>query len=199
MFFENAEVLNNYDLIVVGNGLDAVIAAGSAAKSGKTVALVTESELLLSEISESLLGFVNQKSPLYELLLELGASPIKVGDEYHIPSGMGSKIALKYLCENNVNLFLKASPVALLTNANLVCGIVIATSTGDTAFSLNANGAIDFSNNFQLVCTLSAPIRNAAYERFITNPIICSKIDFNSGNIFSDILSATKSLALAFP
>lgn len=56
-------------------------------------------------------------------------------------------------------------------------GIIIATSTGDTAFSLNANGAIDFSNNFQLVCTLSAPIRNAAYERFITNPIICSKID----------------------
>ena len=56
-------------------------------------------------------------------------------------------------------------------------GIVIATTTGDTAFSLNANGAIDFSNNFQLVCTLETPIRNAAYERFITNPIICSKID----------------------
>ena len=55
-------------------------------------------------------------------------------------------------------------------------GIVIATSTGDTAYSLNSNGAIDFSRNFQLVCTLETPIRNAAYERFITNPIICSKI-----------------------
>lgn len=55
--------------------------------------------------------------------------------------------------------------------------IIIATSTGDTAYSLNANGSIDFSNNFQLVCTLEIPIRNAAYERFITNPIICSKID----------------------
>lgn len=56
-------------------------------------------------------------------------------------------------------------------------GITIATSTGDTAYSLNANGAIDFSNNFQLVCTLQTPIKNAAYERFITNPIICSKIN----------------------
>ena len=36
---------------------------------------------------------------------------------------------------------------------------------------------IDFSNNFQLVCTLETPIKNAAYERFITNPIICSRIN----------------------
>ena len=56
-------------------------------------------------------------------------------------------------------------------------GIVIATNTGDTAYSSSANGAIDFSNNRQLVCSLITPIRNAAYERFITNPIICSKID----------------------
>lgn len=55
--------------------------------------------------------------------------------------------------------------------------IIIATSTGDTAYSLNANGAIDFSNNFQLVRTLEIPINNAVYERFITNPIICSKIN----------------------
>ena len=56
-------------------------------------------------------------------------------------------------------------------------GIVVATSTGDTAYSSNANGAIDLSNNCQLVCSLITPIRNAAYERFITNPIICSKIN----------------------
>ena len=55
-------------------------------------------------------------------------------------------------------------------------GIVIATSTGDTAYSLNSDGAIDFSHNFQLVCTLETPIKNAAFERFITNSIICSKI-----------------------
>lgn len=55
-------------------------------------------------------------------------------------------------------------------------GIIIATNTGDTAYSMNAGGAIDFSNHFQLVCTLLTPNKNAAYERFITNPIICSKV-----------------------
>lgn len=57
------------------------------------------------------------------------------------------------------------------------CGINIATSTGDTGFSLNSNGAIDFSSNFQLVCTLENAITNATTERFIANPIICSKIN----------------------
>jgi len=55
-------------------------------------------------------------------------------------------------------------------------GIIIATSTGDTAHSANANGAIDLSNNCQLVCTPINPIRSAVYERFIPNPIICSQI-----------------------
>lgn len=55
-------------------------------------------------------------------------------------------------------------------------GIIIATNTGDTAYSMNAGGAIDFSNHFQLVCTLLTPNKNAAYERFTTNPIICSKV-----------------------
>lgn len=56
-------------------------------------------------------------------------------------------------------------------------GIIIATNTGDTAHSANANGAIDLSNNCQLVCTPIDPIRNAAYERFIPNPLICSGIN----------------------
>ena len=56
-------------------------------------------------------------------------------------------------------------------------GILISTNTGDTAFSANLGGAIDFSNNFQLVSMLFAPIKNSITERIIENPIICSKID----------------------
>lgn len=55
-------------------------------------------------------------------------------------------------------------------------GIIVSSSTGDTAYSMNAGGAIDFSNHFQLVCTLLTPIKNAVYDDFILNSIICPKI-----------------------
>lgn len=73
-------------------------------------------------------------------------------------------------------------------------GIIIATSTGDTAHSLNANGAIDLSNNCQLVCTPINPIRNAAYGRFIPNPIICPeiKLDLHPANNISIIIDGKK-------
>lgn len=55
-------------------------------------------------------------------------------------------------------------------------GIIIATNTGDTAYSMNSGGAIDFSDHFQLNCKLITPIVNASNERIIQNPIICSKV-----------------------
>ncbi len=55
-------------------------------------------------------------------------------------------------------------------------GIIVSSSTGDTAYSMNAGGAIDFSQHFQLVCTLLTPIKNAAYEDFVVNSIICPMI-----------------------
>lgn len=55
-------------------------------------------------------------------------------------------------------------------------GIIVSSSTGDTAYSMSAGGAIDFSGHSQLVCTLLTPIKNAAYEDFILNSIICPKI-----------------------
>lgn len=77
-------------------------------------------------------------------------------------------------------------------------GIVVATNTGDTAYSMNSGGAIDFSNHFQLVCTLETPIANAAYQRFITNPIICSQVKVvpeSSNNISIIIDGIDKNIA----
>lgn len=73
-------------------------------------------------------------------------------------------------------------------------GILIATNTGDTAFSANLGSVIDFSNNFQLACRLFAPIKNSTTERIIENPIICSKIllSFNSSNNFHIIVDGKK-------
>ena len=65
-------------------------------------------------------------------------------------------------------------------------GIIISSSTGDTAYSMSAGGAIDFSGHSQLVCTLLTPIKNAAYEDFIVNSIICPEIQIvpkNSKNL----------------
>ena len=56
-------------------------------------------------------------------------------------------------------------------------GIIVSTNTGDTAHSANTGGAIDFSNNCQLICTLLDPIRSAAFERFLPNSLICSEVN----------------------
>lgn len=55
-------------------------------------------------------------------------------------------------------------------------GIIVSSSTGDTAYSMSAGGAIDFSGNFQLIATLLTPIQNKAYPDFILNSIICPRI-----------------------
>lgn len=94
---------------------------------------------------------INKESVYYNALNEV----IIGGDNY-------SKISFSEYV--NGELFQKVC-------ANAIC---IASNTGDTAFSMNAGGAIDFSNHFQLVRTLDIPIQNAAYERFIRNPVICA-------------------------
>lgn len=53
-------------------------------------------------------------------------------------------------------------------------GISIATNTGDTAYSMNNGGAIDFSNHCQLVRTLEVAIKHAKNENFLRNSAICS-------------------------
>lgn len=55
-------------------------------------------------------------------------------------------------------------------------GIVLASNTGDTAYSMNAGGAIDFSGNLHLTCTHIIPITNAACENYLANTITCTKM-----------------------
>lgn len=55
-------------------------------------------------------------------------------------------------------------------------GIVIATNTGDTAYAMSSGGAIDLTNNCHLVCRLETAIKNAVFERFFTNPVVCSEV-----------------------
>ena len=73
-------------------------------------------------------------------------------------------------------------------------GIIIATNTGDTAHSANTGGAIDFSNNCQLICTPLDPIRNAAFERFLPNSLICSYVSLvlKSSNNISIIIDGRR-------
>ena len=144
MFFNNPKNHKNYDLVIVGNNLAAVVSAGMAAKTGKSVALVTESELLLSEYSEGLLGFVKEDSNLFSLLTSFNANPVDLGKEHQIPAGMASKIALEFLKQNNVNVYLKAAPVGLIKAQEKVCGIALATKFG--AFTLKASFVSNFSN-----------------------------------------------------
>lgn len=53
-------------------------------------------------------------------------------------------------------------------------GIIISSSTGDTAYSRSAGGAIVFADKPLLVCTLLTPIKNGAYEDYLPNSVICS-------------------------
>lgn len=73
-------------------------------------------------------------------------------------------------------------------------GIIVATNTGDTAHSANTGGAIDFSNNCQLICTPLDPIRNAAFERFLPNSLICSEVNliFKPSNNISIIIDGRR-------
>ena len=51
MFFKNSKKITEYDLIVVGNNLAAVVSAGMAAKSGKSVASVEKAIRTAVEVS----------------------------------------------------------------------------------------------------------------------------------------------------
>lgn len=125
-------------------------------------------------VSSITVNLINEKTLKYSSLNEI----LIVGFNY-------SKISFSQYIDNE-----------LLQNVS-GNGIVIATSTGETAYSLNAGGAIDFTNQSHLVCTLETPIFNGTYERFIKNPIICNNVSIvlqPADNISINIDGITKDI-----
>ena len=142
MFYKGSEKLKKYDLLVLGNSLAAVISAAKSRKAGESVALITESELLLSDFSESMIGILQKESTVFPELGKIGIIPEKREENFIIPQGAASKSALEYLLKAGVHIYLKASPIGILKNKDDVCGIAIATKFG--AYTIFASSIADF-------------------------------------------------------
>lgn len=141
--FYNQKTIKYYDLIVVGNSLAAILAAAKMSEQGQRVALVTGSEQLMSEFSETMIGYIPKGSPLLPILKKLGAEPQPLGEEYCLPAGMAAKCALKYLREKGVNIYLKAAPIGLLKTGDVTRGVAVATKFG--AYAIKSATVADFS------------------------------------------------------
>ncbi len=145
----NETKIKHYDLAVVGNSLAAVLTAKRVADLGKKVALVTPSEQLMSEFSETKLGYIPAHNPLLPALSELGAEPEAICGEYCLPAGMASKVALGALRDSGVNIYLKAAPIGLLKSGEGVKGVAVATKFG--AYAIKSSAVADFSGG-EYIC-----------------------------------------------
>jgi len=127
---------------------------------------MTEEELLES-ITSKKRKFQKLYVPLIELFYSDGNSELHHCINELVVEGVhGKKLSFKEYV--NGQFYQKVS-------ASAVC--IAASTCGDTAFSMNAGGAIDFSERKnQLIRTLVVPIRNAMYERFLPNPIISNEV-----------------------
>lgn len=177
----------NGDLIIAiggdGTFLDAVSAAGFDSKkifAGVNTGTLGFLQNISPEEFSSFIQFYSDKKEISTRKLFLPKITVYLNDntkpsfyavnEVIIEGIHGHKISFSEYV--NGDLFQRVS-------ANAIC---VACSTGDTAFSMNSGGSIDFSNHFQLVRTLVVPIQNAVYERFISNPIICPYFLFELDN-----------------
>ncbi len=193
--FYNKEKITNYDLVIVGNSLAAVLSAIKASKKGQKVALVTASELLMSEFSETKLGYISAHSPILHTLSELGIKPVEICGEYCLPAGMASKSALKALRNSGVNIYLKAAPIGLLKNGNLVKGVAVATKFG--AFAIKSAAVADFGGgeyikpkqNTEREYLFSMRLKDAAEN--VPNQIIPECGDAYDIEIHQDIYDST--------
>lgn len=147
--FYNKEIISHYDLVVIGNSIAAVLTAKRIGDMGKSVALVTGSEMLNSEFSESQLGYISPHSPVIPALDEIGADPVLCDGKCCLPAGRSAKTALKALRESGVNLFLKALPIGLLKSGEAVKGVAVATKFG--AYALKGSAVVDFSGGEYIV------------------------------------------------
>ena len=174
------------DLIIAiggdGTFLDAVLATNFDSK--KIYAGVNTGTLgFLQNISpdefSSFIKFFSDKKQILTRKLYLPKTTVKlVNGEEHVLYSVnevslegihGQKISFEEWIDSELYQRVKA---------NVLC---VASNTGDTALSMNAGGSIDFSDHFQLVRTLVIGVRNAAYENFLPNPVICPHFHFEIG------------------
>lgn len=124
--------MTNYvDLLVVGNGINEVYQALTAARNGKSVVLSTNGEYLMKELSEALAGFFCEDDKVVSTLKEIGITFKKNRDGMlHARQGSATSEAMRALKDAGVYVLFDTVNIGLLYDGDTVCGGVFANKFG---------------------------------------------------------------------